>query len=160
MSRCRRRIGARRKRGQCAVPGSTKARRCGGMAGLVPQVATVGAHAAADLTLCVRPACCYLQVHTSCHAKPVCDDDDGGGSKSDVGDGKDNDGRSRSGSAHGRERREPGHRRRWRERCAHKEAVLEAMRSGGDVVALGRRRRDDGGGEERRRYIGGTFSPE
>jgi hypothetical protein len=46
------------------------------------------------------------------------------------------------GAAHGRERCESGHRWRWRERCACVEAVvLEAMRSGDGVVALGRRTR-------------------
>ena len=37
------------------------------------------------------------------------------------------------------------------------EAMLEAMMSGGGVVALGKEL-DDGGRDERRRYIGETFS--
>jgi hypothetical protein len=50
------------------------------------------------------------------------------------------------GAMHGRERHEPSHRWRLRERYARMEAVLEA-RSGG-VVALGRRNEGAGGGEE------------
>ena len=58
----------------------------------------------------------------------------------------------------GRERREPGCRRRRRERCACVEVVLEVMRSSGGAVAL-----DDEQemmeGKERRHYIGGPLVP-
>jgi hypothetical protein len=61
------------------------------------------------------------------------------------------------GATHGRERREPSHRWRLRERCTEVEAVLE-VRSGG-VVALGQRNKGAGGEKKKRRYIWGTFSP-
>jgi hypothetical protein len=44
------------------------------------------------------------------------------------------------GTTYRQERREPGGRRRQRERCAHMELVLEAMRSDSGTVALGEER--------------------
>ena len=58
----------------------------------------------------------------------------------------------------GRERREPGHRQRWRERCACVEVVLEAMRSSGGAVALGEEQEMMEGEREEAVYRG-TFSP-
>ena len=48
----------------------------------------------------------------------------------------------------GRERRESGHRRRRRERCACVEVVLEAMRSSGSMVALSEEQEMMEGGRE------------
>ena len=58
----------------------------------------------------------------------------------------------------GRERRELGHRRRRRERCACVEVVLEAMRSSGGAVALGEEQEMMEGEREEALYRG-TFSP-
>ena len=54
----------------------------------------------------------------------------------------------------GRERREPGHRWRRRERYACVEVVLEAMRSSGGAVALGEEQEMMEGGREGAVYIG------
>ena len=58
----------------------------------------------------------------------------------------------------GWERREPGHRRRRRERCACVEVVLEAMRSSGGAVALGEEQEMMEGERDEALYRG-TFSP-
>ena len=58
----------------------------------------------------------------------------------------------------GRERHEPGHRRRRRERCTCVEVVLEAMRSSGGAVGLGEEQEMMAGERDDALYRG-TFSP-
>jgi len=58
----------------------------------------------------------------------------------------------------GRERHEPGHRQRRRERCACVEVVLEAMMSSAGAVALGEEQEMMEGERDDALYRG-TFSP-